>query len=695
MIRNQFIERINQNTTAAISRFWSSETAVMVTFAILVGVGTGLGTIAFVRMIGFMTHLFFGGGLFGVAPYGLFIVLLPVIGGLIVGPLIYYIAPEAKGHGVPEVLTAIATHGGRIRPIVVLVKALGSAITIGSGGSVGREGPIVQIGAALGSTIGQVFKMNERRIITLVASGAAAGIAATFNAPIAGVMFAVEILLGDFGIQNLSTLVVSAVTASVVSRAVLGSSPAFSVPAYAMNSNWELLMYLGLGIVGGLGATLFVKTLYFAEDLFDNWKFPPYLKPAVGGLGLGLVGYFLPQVFGTGFETIGDVLAGRVGLAILLLLILGKILAMALTLGSGASGGVFAPALFTGAVLGGAYGQVMQMAFPGVPAPSGAYAMVGMAAVFAGAARAPITAILILFEMTQDYRIILPLMFATVVSTVLANWMEPESVYTLKLKLRGIDLQRRRNLNVLGSIRVRDAMTPKSAIITIPMDASLEEVSQLFQSTGHHGFIVVDERDELYGVVTLSDLERALHAQEMEGTAGEICTRNVITVCPDESLDEALRQFGSLDVGRIPVVERANSRCVVGMLRRGDIVHALSNALVEAQKVSSHMNRLRMENTIRAELTEMFITNDDYANGKRLSEIPLLPDCVIVSVQRGKKVIVPRGYTQLLVGDRVIALVGNGEIGEFKQALREGPPPEPDPTTENEVQEKATETEKN
>ncbi len=664
-------KRVRPNTQALVSRFWSSEMAVMVAFAVVVGAGTGLGTVIFIRMISFFTNLFWGGGkLFGL-PGNLYVILLPAIGGLIVGPLVHFIAPEAKGHGVPEVLTAIATKGGKIRPVVVLVKALGSAITIGSGGSVGREGPIVQIGAALGSTLGQIFKMNERRVVTLLASGAAAGIAATFNAPIAGVMFALEVILGDFSIRNLNTLVVSAVTASVVSQAILGNTPAFTVPAYSLNSPAELPLYLGLGIVGGFGAIIFVKALYFAEDVFEGWKFPPYLKPAIGGLGLGLLGFFVPQVFGTGFDTIANVLTGNIGLSLLVVLIVGKILATILTLGSGASGGVFAPALFIGAVLGGAYGQLAQMLFPGLPASSGAYAMVGMAAVFAGAARAPITAILILFEMTQDYRIILPLMFATVISTILAARLEPESIYTLKLKLRGIDLFRKRNENLLNSVLVKDAMSSDLELLTVAPTSSMAQLAQLFQDTGHHGFVVTDSNDKLVGVVTLSDLERAIEREKLDAQVIDICSQNVVTVFADETLDEALRKFGTLNVGRLPVVDRANPLSVIGVLRRNDIVHSLSQELIDTQKSVHHMERLKMETIVRAELTEFYISQEDAACGRQISEVALPEDCVIVSIQRGKKIVVPRGFTRLMAGDRVIALVGKDALGRMKAALQD------------------------
>lgn len=326
-------QRFETTTALVMSTFWSSETAVLMTFAVIVGIGAALGTVAFIWLIAFFHGAFFDGGAQVFAFMGAaYVILLPMLGGLLVGPLVHFVAPEAKGHGVPEVMTAIATRGGKIRPIVVLAKALGSAITIGSGGSVGREGPIVQIGAALGSNIGQFFKLNDRRIITLVAAGAAAGIAATFNAPIAGVIFSLEVILGDFGIQMFTSIVVAAVTASALSRALLGDFPAFVVPAYSLVSPWELVLYLGLGVVAGLVALFFVKTLYWFENTFDEWRFPPYLKPVVGGLALGVLGYFVPQVFGTGFETVGQTLNGNLALTLLVVLIFAKVLATSLTL---------------------------------------------------------------------------------------------------------------------------------------------------------------------------------------------------------------------------------------------------------------------------------------------------------------------------------------------------------------------------
>jgi CIC family chloride channel protein len=395
-------------------------------------------------------------------------------------------------------------------------------------------------------------------------------------------------------------------------------------------------------------------------------------------LALGVLGFVVPEVFGTGFDTIESTLNGNVELRLLVVLIFGKILATSLTLGSGASGGVFAPALFVGAVLGGAYGEIVHSIFPQVTAASGAYAMVGMAAVFAGAARAPITALIILFEMTQDYRIILPLMFAIVVSTLLSGALEPESVYTLKLKLRGIDVRGRKDTNLMRAIVVEEAMTPIEAFTTVTPATPLTEIARLFQETAHHGFVVLDEKGELYGMVTLSDLDRALERGLSDAQVRDICICDVLTAFPDESLDDALRHFGALDVGRIPVVDRHQPRRVLGVLRRGDIVSAYSHALVDRHQRDHHLARLRLEAATGVELVELDLNSGDAAVGRRLKEIALPGDCVIVSIRRGGRVIVPRGNTQLLTGDHVVALAGAKDIHTLHRTLREGPnaPPE-------------------
>lgn len=638
-------------------RFWNSDPAVMLTMAAIVGVASGAGAVLFIAAIEVFHRLFFEEGRTALSFLGSgYVILLPVIGGLIVGPLVHFLAPEAKGHGVPEVMTAMAVRGGRIRPMVILVKAVGSAITIGSGGSVGREGPIVQIGAAIGSVVGQRFKLSHTRILALVGSGAAAGVAATFNAPIAGVMFALEVLLGEYTVPAVSTMVFSAVSASVISRLFLGDHPSFVVPAYSLVSSWELLLYLGLGVVSALGAGLFVRTLYFSEDLFDGLRFPPYMKPVIGGLLLGLLGFVLPQVFGTGFGVVEEVLNGSLAFWLLLVLIFAKILATSITLGAGFSGGVFAPALMVGAVLGGAYGKVVHTLLPAFTATSGAYATVGMAAVFAAAARAPITSIIILFELTLDYRIMLPLMFATVVATVLAARIEPESIYTLKLVRRGIDFRGRAGLGVTAGVMVGDVMTPMSAMHTADPDMTLNELASLFQETGHHGVPVVDQGSHLAGIVTLRDLETGLTMSGGETQVREVMTRELELAYSDESLEMVLRRSGSFDVGRIPVVDRDDPTHVLGVLRRGDILRAYTSALAKQEDWFHTLDRRRVEHVTGTHVVEIDLTEDDAAVGKALGELNLPPECLIISIHRKGRRIVPQGATRLRAGDHVVAL---------------------------------------
>lgn len=411
----------------------------LIILAVAVGVLTGFGSVGFIKVIhavsDFARHRVANGLgiIFGPAD----IVLLPAIGGLIVGPIIYHFAREARGHGVPEVMTALATAGGRIRPRVVLVKIAASATTIGFGGTAGREGPMIQIGSAIGSAIGQLSRLPTRHIRTLVACGAAGGVAATFNAPIAGAIFSMEVLMGRLAGDFLLVMLTS-LTSTFIARAFLGNYPAFVAPAYELVSAWELPLYFGLGLVAGLAALLYVKLLYKSEDWFDKWSFPEWLKPAVGGLMVGVILRYFPEIYGAGFPAMEAALWVRFSWQLLLCLFFAEMIGNVLTLGSGGSGGVFAPSLYMGAMLGGAYGTAAHALFPDATGGSGAYALVGMAALFAAAAKAPTTSILILFEMTNDYRIILPLMAATVGSVTLANRFMPLSIYTLKLHLRGI-----------------------------------------------------------------------------------------------------------------------------------------------------------------------------------------------------------------------------------------------------------------
>lgn len=669
----RIIPRARTDAWSLYTRFWTSENAVMVTMAILVGLGGGFGAVLFRWLIGAFQHFFFGTlgeWLSFMGPY--YVIVIPALGGLLVGPMVHFLAREAKGHGVPEVLEAVALRGGRIRPIVVVVKSLASSICIGSGGSVGREGPIVQIGSALGSTFGQIFRLSDQRTRNLVACGAAAGIAATFNAPIAGVIFALEVILAEFGLAQFITVVVASVASSVIGRIYFGNVPAFPIPPYAPASVWELPVYAVLGVVAAFIGVGFTRILYWFEDLFEAWRFPPYLKPAAGGLLVGLMGYRFPQLFGVGYEAIDAVLHNQLALGTVALLVPLKILATSITIGSGGSGGVFAPSLFIGSMLGGLFGLLVHRWMPTSTSLPAAYALVGMSAVFAAAARAPITAILILFEMTQDYRIILPLMLSTVISTLIAQHIYRENIYTLKLKRRGIDVYAGRDLNLMRTILVGEAMTPIEKMATVGPDTTLQELARIFNETHHHGLVVLDENGELYGVVTLADLEKAGSGRLMTGKVKDICTTNVRTCFPDETLEDALRHFGALDVGRIPVVDRANPRRVIGVLRRGDIIRAYSHAYLDKQARLIHMERVRLQNRLGARIVEITLGDGDGAVGRTLGELRMPPKCIVASIRRGGRVLIPRGHVRLEAGDTLIALVTDDGEEALRTCLASG-----------------------
>ncbi len=554
------------------------EGAYLSVISVLVGLTTGLGAVIFIKLLQYTTHFFFETGRGVLTLLGeYYVILLPAIGGLIVGPLIYRFAQEAKGHGVPEVMTAMAVKGGRIRKRVAFAKIVTSALTIGSGGSAGREGPMIQIGAGIGSTVGQYLKMSDERIKTLVACGAAGGIAATFNAPIAGAMFALEIFMGQVSL-DFSLVILSSVSSAIVSRAMLGDFPSFTVPAYGLLSAKEMPLYLLLGVLAGLAAVAFVRVLYWFEDRFDSWRFPAYLMPAVGGLLVGVMGFFLPQIFGTGFPAIEEALNGRTSLALLAILIFAKMLATPLTLASGGSGGVFAPALFVGAMLGGAYGHIVHGLFPSFTAGAGAYALVGMGAVFGGAAQAPITAIIIIFEMTGDYRIILPIMTSTVISVLIYNVLNKETIYTLKLVKRGIRFRAGRDVDVMASIPVREALTDR--LFWLPEEVTVEGFLQRSAEEQHEWFPVLNQSGELTGVVTAQDVQKALDNGDLQAKVGELATKDLITVTPDNSLHDVLVRFHVRGLGHLPVVDPDNPKKLVGIISRSHVIRAYNQALI-------------------------------------------------------------------------------------------------------------------
>ena len=501
----------------AWGRWLRESPSALVPLAVTVGALTGLGAVGFRELITVFTRMFTGyddySGLGRVASahwpaLGFwFLLLAPVVAGAIYGPLVYKFAPEARGHGVPEVMYAVSHRGGRIAPQVSVVKALASALCIGGGGSVGREGPIVQIGSAAGSTIAQVLRMNTPRMRLLVACGAAAGISATFNAPLAGPFFAMELILRDFAAESFGAVVLSSVTASIVGRALLGDDPFLLLPQFAVHSPMEYLLYLALGVAVGVVGVAFSKILYLIEDVCDwAWRGPEWARPAVGGLVLGGVLIALPQMYGVGYPVLENAVEGKYVIGMLLLLMVGKMIATSLTIGIGGSGGVFAPTLFIGAMAGTAFGVVAHDLFPGITGSPGAYGLIGMGAALGGATRAPITAVIILFELTGEYSIILPLMAAVVMAAGTGHLLSKDTIYTAKLWRRGIDLDAQASERV--EFTAADIAVP--APEPLSAKASLDDAAAALATSRFGMLPVVDVDGRYLGCVSARDVAEAL-----------------------------------------------------------------------------------------------------------------------------------------------------------------------------------------
>ncbi|GHF32324.1 transport integral membrane protein [Amycolatopsis bartoniae] len=544
---------------------WLRESSTgLAVLAVAIGAGAGLGAVVFRWLITTFTHLFSGHADYSAAggdphpwfpslgPW--FLLIVPVLAGLIYGPLVHKFAPEARGHGVPEVMYAVAERGGRIPAQVTVVKALASALTIGAGGSVGREGPIVQIGSALGSTFGRWFRLPEGRLRVLVACGAAGGIAATFNAPMAGPFFAMELILRNFAVESFGAVVLSSVTASVVGRAVFGDVAFLTLPPFTLRNPIEYLLFVVLGVVVGACGVLFTKVLYWIEDACDwLWRGPEWLRPAVGGIVLGGLLLLLPEMYGVGYPVLQNAVEGKYVFGFLLLLLVGKIVATSLTIGIGGSGGVFAPSLFVGAMGGTAFGIAVHAWLPSMTASPGVYGLIGMGAAFAGAARAPITAVIILFELTGQYTIILPLMTAIVVATLTSKALLGEdTIYTLKLRRRGVTIDKKPETRRLAGTTVTEVLEPLPQPLSA--DTELRPAARALALSGHGILPVVGKDGQYCGCVTARAVAESL-TDERDETVGSLAELPPL-VTEESNLTDALDALTQASGTGLPVLDK-------------------------------------------------------------------------------------------------------------------------------------------
>ncbi len=663
---------LSMRWSAAIARWLDhvqpSGVVVLGAAALAVGVATGMGVWLYKQIILWVTQIAFGGLGGALSPLGHWTVaLVPVVGGLIVGLLLHFFIGEERSHGVAGIMEAVALAGGRLRYRRMPIKVGISGVAIGFGASVGPEDPSVQLGANLGSMVGQLGRLSDDSIRTLVAAGAAAAISATFNAPIAGVFFALEIILGELTGPTFGVVILASVASAVFMQAVAGSQPAFHVPTYEFRSWVDLPLYALLGVLAGVIAALYIFLIYRSQAVFRELALPRWAKPALAGLLVGCVGLFLPQIFGVGYDTIEKLLNGeQIGLLLVLALLAAKIIMTPTSLAGGFIGGVFAPSLFLGATLGSAYGMAVHYLMPNYAVIPPAFALVGMAAVLSGTVRAPLTAILLLFEMTGDYRIILPVMFAAGLSLLVARWLQPHSVYEYGLALKGIRLERGRDVEVLESITVGEVM--RSNLPTLSQDATLATAAEMFTTTHHHGLPVVDAQGNLVGIFTVSDLERAEALDTAEpAKIGAVCTRDLVVAYPEESIGSALRRMSVRDIGRLPVVAQDNPRHLLGMLRRNDLVRAYDLALTRRTAIRHQAHQIRLGAFTNVDVEEVTVAPNAVCAGKALKALHWPRESVIATIRRGRQIVIPHGDTVVQPGDVIVIVADETASAEIRR----------------------------
>ncbi|MBU2583789.1 MAG: chloride channel protein [Bacteroidetes bacterium] len=552
----------------------------------ITGVLCGIGAVIFHYSIELMKELFFDlpAGFFGRESLiggdnwinmGI-LILIPAIGGLLVGLVAKHFEKSPPIEGIPSVIDSVASKGGIIKGRVAVVKTILNALSIGTGGAGGKEGPIVQIGASIGSAFGQYLSSSPDRLKILVGCGAAAGLSAAFNTPLGGALFATEIIMRTFNARTFSPIIIASVFGTVLSRSFIGAEPALRVPDYALTSNYEFFLYTALGILAGFASIYFIKSFFFIEGKFVRMKkMPVYLKPAIGGLFVGLIGLFLPGVYGFSYALIDRSLFNQAPFIMLVLLFFFKPIATGFTIGSGGNGGTFAPSLFTGAMLGGAFGQIVNYLFPEISAPAGAYALVGMAAVVAGVVHAPLTALIMVFEMTNNYTIILPLMLTIIISMVVSKSISKGSLYTIKFEKEGkvLDIFGRK-IRILKNIKVSELI--EKDIDVVYDYYNFNQIIDVFKKSKLNSILVKDNTGKLIGQIFFQDIRDVILEEETRDITSFIIARDFMTnivasVSAQENCEEALSIMENYDLDGLPVLI-AQSGELIGIISKDTIL---------------------------------------------------------------------------------------------------------------------------
>lgn len=643
------------------------EPAILVVLALLTGVVGGLGAVIFRLMIAGAQWFFVQGLIHDALAFTgpgqrWLVAITPALGLLLVGFISHRFAPEVKGHGVPQILEALALRRGRIRPRVGLFGIIAPALTIGAGGSVGREGPIALIGASFGSSLGQVFRLGDQYTSLLLGCGAAAGIGATFNAPIAGALFGMEVVLGTWAMGTLVPVFVASVTGVTVFRALWGNQPVLPAPSYQFNHPTTLLLMLLLGLAAGGVAIAYTYGLDFVEEVSRRWPLHWAWQAVLGGLLVGGIGLLLPEVLRVGYPTMQQVVFGRVGLLLMVGLLIGKYVATLVTIGAGGSGGVFAPSLFLGVTLGGLFGLLVHALIPGVSAPL--FAVAGMGAVFSGAARAPLTASVIILEMTDDYHLTVGVMAACAIAYLIQASLARDSMYTVKLSRQGIRILRGTDVRPLQRVPLAAAQRPLGERLFV--DEPAREAMVRLRSENQRALPVFRRDGTLAGIVEDQRLLEAVSDNRLEEPMAEL-VRPVGILRPNLTLDDAMKRFALQEVELLPVGTDVGH--VTGTVSRDDVLRVYYNRTVVNLETQHRLELLEEHHDDDpGTFLEVHLPQDWPAHTTPVAAIGLPAGAVVVAVRRDEQVVVPRGETALHRGDAVMLYAGSSAVAAQAEA---------------------------